>query len=303
MKNLLYLFAAFLVLSGCNSEGGSSTAAGGDLATSLDSMSYAVGVNLAQQLKAEGISLNGASASTGFTEALGGAELDLAYQKVLRDFQLARQAKGGQPFTDAEPKTFSVDSLSYFAGFNVAKQMSQLNADLDVSRFQQGCEDEIGEKSLLGEEMLAAQFNKIDQLAQAQAQAAAAENIEKGKAFIAEKAQEEGVTATASGLHYKVLTKGSGTSPVATDKVKVHYEGRLIDGKVFDSSYQRGQPIEFALNGVIPGWTEGVQLMKPGAKYQFYIPENLAYGSRGSGPDIGPGETLIFDVELLEVVK
>jgi FKBP-type peptidyl-prolyl cis-trans isomerase len=125
--------------------------------------------------------------------------------------------------------------------------------------------------------------------------------LDKGQAFLAENAKKEGVKTTASGLQYEVLTPGTGKSPKATDIVRVNYRGTTIDGKEFDSSYKRGEPIEFPLNGVIPGWTEGLQLMKEGAKYRFFIPPNLAYGLAGAGPLIGPNETLIFDVELLKV--
>ena len=125
--------------------------------------------------------------------------------------------------------------------------------------------------------------------------------LAKGAKFLEDNAKKEGVVTTASGLQYVVLTPGTGKSPKATDTVLVHYEGTLLDGKVFDSSYRRNEPIEFPLNRVIPGWTEGVQLMQEGAKYRFFIPSKLAYGPRGAGRDIGPNETLIFDVELLEV--
>lgn len=125
---------------------------------------------------------------------------------------------------------------------------------------------------------------------------------EAGLAYQKENAQREGVTTTASGLQYEVLTPGSGKSPAATDTVLVHYRGTLINGTEFDSSYARNEPIDFPLNMVIAGWTEGVQLMQEGAKFRFVIPSELAYGGRGAGPDIGPNETLIFDVELLQVM-
>ena len=122
-----------------------------------------------------------------------------------------------------------------------------------------------------------------------------------GEKFLQDNATKEGVVTTASGLQYKVLTEGTGKSPKATDTVLVHYAGTLINGTEFDSSYRRKEPIEFPLNRVIAGWTEGVQLMKEGAKYRFFIPSKLAYGTRGAGRDIGPNETLIFEVELLKV--
>ena len=124
---------------------------------------------------------------------------------------------------------------------------------------------------------------------------------ETGEAFLADNAQKEGVVTTESGLQYMVLTEGSGKHPVATDRVKCHYEGRLIDGTGFDSSYRRGEPATFPLNGVIAGWTEGLQLMGEGAKFRFFIPYNLAYGARGAGESIPPYAALVFDVELIEV--
>jgi FKBP-type peptidyl-prolyl cis-trans isomerase FkpA len=125
--------------------------------------------------------------------------------------------------------------------------------------------------------------------------------LQEGQRFLKENAAKPGVNTTSSGLQYKVLQEGTGKSPKATDVVVVNYRGTLINGKEFDSSYKSGKPIEFPLNRVIPGWTEGVQLMKEGAKYEFFIPPNLAYGSRGAGGVIGPDETLIFEVELLKV--
>ena len=125
----------------------------------------------------------------------------------------------------------------------------------------------------------------------------------KGAAFLAENKKKEGVVETASGLQYKVVKMGTGAKPTATDKVKVHYHGTLLDGTVFDSSVERGQPITFPLNQVIAGWTEGVQLMPVGSKFIFYIPSNLAYGDRAAGDKIKPGSTLIFEVELLDIEK
>ena len=128
-------------------------------------------------------------------------------------------------------------------------------------------------------------------------------NKEKGTKFLEENKAKEGVVSLQSGLQYKILKKGTGASPKATDTVKCHYKGTTIDGKEFDSSYKRGEPATFALNRVIKGWTEGLQLMKEGGKWQFFIPSELAYGERGSGPNIGPNEVLIFEVELLEIEK
>lgn len=127
-----------------------------------------------------------------------------------------------------------------------------------------------------------------------------AENKAAGEAFLAENAKKPGVMTTASGLQYQIITEGTGASPSTTDNVTVHYQGTTIDGKEFDSSYKRGAPATFPLNRVIPGWTEGLQLMKEGGKSRLFIPSNLAYGERGAGRDIGPNSTLIFDVELIK---
>jgi FKBP-type peptidyl-prolyl cis-trans isomerase FkpA len=126
--------------------------------------------------------------------------------------------------------------------------------------------------------------------------------LEKGRKYLEDNGQRSGIVTTVSGLQYEVVQAGTGKSPKATDTVLVHYEGTLIDGTVFDSSYRRNEPIDFPLNQVIKGWTEGVQLMQEGAKYRFYLPSELAYGVRGAGPDIGPNEALIFVVELLKVM-
>lgn len=127
--------------------------------------------------------------------------------------------------------------------------------------------------------------------------------LEAGQSFLTENAKKPGITTTASGLQYEVLTEGTGKSPKATDTVEVHYRGTLLSGVEFDSSYSRFQTIEFPLNRVIKGWTEGLQLMKEGGKTRFFIPSELAYGSRGAGIDIGPNETLIFEVELFKVFE
>ena len=144
---------------------------------------------------------------------------------------------------------------------------------------------------------------KLDELHQSRLAAAGKKEAEAGQAFLAKAAAEAGATKTASGLVIKEIKGGTGASPKATDQVKVHYQGTLTDGKVFDSSLQRGEPITFPLDGVIPCWTEGLQLMKVGGKSRLVCPANIAYGERGSPPTIKPGATLVFDVELLEIVK
>ena len=194
-----------------------------------------------------------------------------------------------------------MDKTSYALGIGIGRQLAEMGAnDIVTEDFAAAMKD-----VLTGAEL------KIDE---AEAQAMVQEYLQKkneekvkaakaeGEAFLAENGKKEGVITLPSGLQYQVLQEGNGKSPKATDQVKCHYEGTLINGKVFDSSYRRGEPATFPLNGVIAGWTEGLQLMKEGAKYRFFIPFNLAYGTRGAGQDIPPYAALIFDVELIEVV-
>ena len=162
-----------------------------------------------------------------------------------------------------------------------------------------------GMKAIMNKEKPAISFDEAQEVlntffAELEAQVAGKAK-EEGEAFLADNAKREGVIVTPSGLQYEVLTAAEGKKPKATDKVKVHYEGTLIDGTVFDSSYRRGEAISFGLNQVIKGWTEGVQLMSVGAKYKFFIPYNLAYGERGAGAQIPPYAALIFTVELLGI--
>ncbi len=146
-------------------------------------------------------------------------------------------------------------------------------------------------------------FTKLEAEMQAEAAKAGEVNLRNGEAFLAENAKREGIKVTASGLQYEVLAEGNGDSPKASDNVEVHYTGKLIDGTVFDSSVERGVPASFGVTQVIPGWVEALQLMKEGDKWRLYIPSNLAYGPNGAGGVIGPNMTLIFDVELLRVIK
>ncbi|MBO5644921.1 MAG: FKBP-type peptidyl-prolyl cis-trans isomerase [Lentisphaeria bacterium] len=197
--------------------------------------------------------------------------------------------------------------ISYALGMNIMGNLAELPIEIDVESVISAIKDVSAEKetALKVEEYhkYMQEFQKKVQEAGQQAVAKAAENNKKaGAEFLAENAKKEGVKVTASGLQYRVITEGSGAKPSASSKVKVHYTGKLTDGTVFDSSVQRGEPIDFALNQVIPGWTEGVQLMTPGSKYEFVIPSDLAYGDRGAGNAIPPGATLVFEVELLAVL-
>ncbi len=180
----------------------------------------------------------------------------------------------------------------------------QVTGELDADAFAAGVKDYLnGSPPRLSK----AQMKKALQEARARAAALrekkAAEALEKGKRFREQNAKKAGVKTLADGLQYEVLKEGDGESPKASDRVQVHYRGTLIDGKEFDSSYKRGKPAEFSLKGVVPGFREAITRMKPGAKWRVVMPPELAYGKRGAGADIGPNETLVFEIELLKVLK
>ncbi len=198
------------------------------------------------------------------------------------------------------------EKVSYSIGLDIGNTFKKQNMDINVDILMAGMRDALGGKTpLLNEDQVRetmTAYSKTMMEAQAnKAREAGKKNLEIGEKFLAENKTKEGVKTTPSGLQYKVLKEGSGTPPKETDMVETHYRGTLINGTEFDSSYKRNEPTSFPVNRVIKGWTEALQLMKPGSKYQLFIPANLAYGERGAGQDIGPNETLIFEVELLGV--
>ena len=196
------------------------------------------------------------------------------------------------------------DSLAYAIGNQWGKNLKTDDLLLNTDLIKQGIDDSFKGAEKLTEAQIQAVLttlqSEIQEKRMKKQNEAASTNIKKAESYLAANKSKDGVKTTASGLQYKVLKEGTGKSPIATDKVKVHYHGTLTDGSVFDSSVERGEPITFPLNGVIPGWTEGLQLMKEGGKVRFFIPPALAYGAQGSGA-IGPNEVLIFDVDLIEV--
>lgn len=202
--------------------------------------------------------------------------------------------------------------VSYCIGVNIGGNLKNQEVDVDTKALAAGITDAISGKPALSaaemREVMAAFQEQMESRMMAEEKAMeerdakeGPENLKKGEAFLAENAKKEGVKTTASGLQYKVLKSGSGKTPNAADTVKTHYHGTLIDGTVFDSSVERGEPISFPVNRVIPGWTEALQLMKEGDKWELTIPSKLAYGERGAGDKIGPNSTLVFQVELISV--
>lgn len=194
-----------------------------------------------------------------------------------------------------------MDKISYALGLGIGQQLKSMNIrNFCMEDFSRSIADVMNGRETAMTAREAQQL--LNEYFESKAKEDAQQAIAEGAAFLKENGQREGVVTTKSGLQYEVLTEGTGKSPKATDQVRCHYEGRLINGDVFDSSYRRDEPADFGLNQVIAGWTEGVQLMKEGAKYRFFIPYVLGYGERGAGSQIPPYSTLVFDVELIKVL-
>ena len=214
--------------------------------------------------------------------------------------------------TKADLKTED-DKVGYSLGFSIGSSFKKDELKMNLEIFQKGIKDGFtGGKQILDEQEIKKTMMAFQQKMMAKKEAERMKkmeerkkqgeaNKERGKKFLEENKAKKNIITLTSGLQYKILKKGTGASPKATDTVRCHYRGTTIDGKEFDSSYKRGKPATFALNRVIKGWTEGLQLMKEGGKWQFFIPSELAYGKRGSGQHIGPNEVLIFEVELLGI--
>jgi len=203
----------------------------------------------------------------------------------------------------------TIDSVNYIIGVNIAQNLIGQGLDsLKPEIIAKAFSDVLDKKNFLinqetGKQILQKFSQQIQEKQKKEMETKGLENKKKGDEFLSKNKNNPNVKVTHSGLQYIVEREGTGEIPKETDKVRVHYKGTFIDGKVFDSSYDRGEPIVFPLNGVIPGWTEALQLMKVGSKYKIFVPSELGYGEEGAGGIIGPNETLIFEIELLEVVK
>jgi FKBP-type peptidyl-prolyl cis-trans isomerase FklB len=198
------------------------------------------------------------------------------------------------------------DKESYSLGYQFGQNLKNQGVDINLDIYTSGIRDALGGKdSLMSQEEIRTTIGELQKRVMAARQKELKEEAEKNlaesKAFLEENKKKDGIKTLPSGLQYKILTEGSGKTPKATDTVTVHYRGTLINGTEFDSSYKRGQPVTFQVNGVIRGWNEALQLMKGGSKWQLFIPPELAYGERAAGPQIPPNSTLIFEVELISV--
>jgi FKBP-type peptidyl-prolyl cis-trans isomerase FklB len=305
MKNILFaVLAAGLLITACDKSGGGSSASFG---SQQDSIAYALGISLGQSTLNDGIKLSPEVLKQGYEETMNESTTmtQMRFQQSMQELQGELAARNRQPFTDQDPPKTNLDTVSYALGYNIATNLINTNLNFDGGKIADGYRDGIGGNAGLDSLTVTKMMNAMQELQRKgyeEKQRIDGENNQKeGEAFLAENRGKEGVVELPSGLQYKIERAGSGASPGAEDVVAVHYEGRLINGDVFDSSYEKGTPVEFPVGGVIAGWTEALQLMKPGAKWQLYIPGDQAYGLRGSPPKIGPNALLVFDVELLEV--
>ena len=263
------------------------------------------GIAFAQRLMRERITFIDASElGAVFLEFENGTKTAIAPQDA--SIKLRELSKASEKFQKVSPAQ-KVEATDAFASLvYVAELKYQGLKEIKTNKFVEGLNGYVKNQVIPSAELIQMYTNAIkgyeDRMAIERQEKALAEGKAKAPeqyAFLAKKEKEKGVSKTASGLLYEVITPGTGAKPNPTNKVKVHYEGSTIDGKVFDSSYARGEPIEFGLGQVIKGWTEGLQLMSPGSKYKLYIPQDLGYGTRGSGAKIPPYATLIFTVELI----
>ncbi len=243
--------------------------------------------------------------------AMGMVSLSIAQTKPVKKAAGKPAATAGTAKSSALMKTENY-SLSYSIGMSLASFYKQQGIDnINTAMLNKAINDLKMGKPALTEEQMSACVNRFMQKKQAEKTAVSRKanagiietNHKAGEAFLAENKSKPGVVTTASGLQYLVLKEGTGPKPLPTDKVRCHYHGTLIDGTVFDSSVDRGEPVDFPVTGVIQGWVEALQLMPVGSKWRLFLPANLAYGDNAAGPKITPGSTLIFDVELLEIVK
>lgn len=307
---MLSLAASSLVLL---LAAGVATAADPVLSTERDRISYLVASDIARDISQVGPDLDYAAFERALRNAFDGGKPLLSEQEA-RDVGVAlmrrigaRTGKATGLPPGAQPPAVAKDKVGLLVGSDVGRSLYPIRDEIDVAVLMRSLRHLLGGgKPLMTDAERDSLRNAFSQRMQARDEARRKERMQKalaeGQAFMARNRTVPGVITTASGLQYQVLRQGSGPRPRYTERVRVNYEGRLLDGTVFDSSYQRGQPAEFPLNQVIAGWTEGLTLMPVGAKYRFWIPASLGYGENGSPPNIGPNEVLVFEVELQDIL-
>lgn len=287
------------------------------LSSERQKVSYAIGMDVGGSLKPVAPDLDVNTLEQAVRHVFAGNKPTMsedearATDQALRARIAAREGKGapGTPPGGQAPAVDKAKVGTMIGSFMVGPSLAGIKDEIELPVFVQGLQAALqGAKPMLSDEeartVLTAFSERMQAKRQGEAAAAGERNRTEGAEFLAKNKQVKGVFTTPSGLQYMVLRQGAGARPMATSKVRVNYHGTLLDGTVFDSSYDRGQPIEFNLNQVIPGWTEGVTLMPVGAKYRFWIPGDLAYGANGTpGGPIGPNATLIFDVELMDILN
>jgi len=271
-----------------------------------DKASYAIGTQVGTNLEKVKDQINLGSVTEGLQDKVSGKASRVSDEdmgKAMQAVQAAMQTQGGPAMDDG-----TKDKAGYAIGSQIGGSLVRFKDDLNLKQVVSGIKDKATGKTL---KMTDAEISSAMQAFQVKAQASQSasqkelsdKNIKEGAAFLESNKKNPNVKVTASGLQYEVLKAGSGKKPKATSTVSVHYRGTLIDGTEFDSSYKRGQPAEFPVNGVIPGWTEALQMMGVGSKWRIVLPGNIAYGERGAGGQIGPNAVLVFEVELLKIVK
>ena len=313
MKSLVRGAAALLAFAAVVATGLVSAQDKKALATERDKVSYMIGLDVGRSIQPVGPDLDMAAFERAIGNAFAGGKPMLAEDEVKSVAQALMQriaVRNGQAPAGTTPPEVSREKVGLLVGSDVGRSLAPIKAEFDLPVLLQAVRTSLAKGTPLLSDAEATAVRetfsrKLQEKMQAEAAKAAEKNRTEGAAFLAGNKKVKGVFTTASGLQYMVLRQGSGARPKPTDKVRVNYHGTLLDGTVFDSSYDRGaQPVEFALNQVIPGWTEGVGLMPVGAKYRFWIPGDLGYGPQGApGGQIGPNATLVFDVELLAIVQ
>ncbi len=278
------------------------------LETDRDKASYMVGMDVGKSLAPVGPDLDFAALQRAIRNAMDGGKPLLSQEQaqgVAQALMARAGARSGQAPAGTPEPALAKDQASYLVGADIGRRLAPIAGEIDLAVMMQGLRTSLaGGAPLLGEAEANAVRTAFSERISAGMQARAAEqgrkNAAEGEAFLAKNKLEKGVFTTSSGLQYMVLRQGSGQRPGPTDRVRVNYRGTLLDGTEFDSSYANGAPVEFGLDRVIPGWTEGLGLMPVGSKYRFWIPASLGYGAQGTpGGPIGPNATLVFDVELL----